>query len=66
VALSPAEVVDRCDVGQEAEALLVAEVRARLDQPSGVDDECRLVVSLLALDETRYSFEGQLATPRIS
>jgi len=66
VALSPAEVVDSRDVGQEAEPLLVAEVRARLDQPSWVDDECRLAVSLLALDETRYSLERQLATPRIS
>jgi hypothetical protein len=66
VALSPAQVVDRRDVGQEAESLLVAEVRASLDQPSGVDDECCLAVRILALDESRYSLEGQLATPRIS
>jgi hypothetical protein len=66
VALSPAEVVDRRDVGQEAEPLLVAEVRARLDEPSGIDDERRFAVRLLTLDEPGDSFERQLATPRIS
>jgi hypothetical protein len=66
LALPPAEVVDRRDVGQEVEALLVPEMRARLDEPSGIDDERRLAVRLLALDEPRDSFESQLATPRIS
>jgi hypothetical protein len=66
VALSPAEVVDRRDIGQEAEALRVAKVGARLEEPRGIDDERDLAVSLLALDEPRDSFERQLATPRIS
>ena len=65
-ALAPAEVVDGRDVGQEVEALLVAQVRARLEEPSGVDDERGLAVRILALDEPRDSFERQLATPRIS
>jgi hypothetical protein len=66
VALPPAEVVDRGDVGQEAEALFVAEVRARLDESSGIDDERRFAVRVLTLDEPWDSFERQLATPRIS
>ena len=63
---APAEVVDGREVGQEVEALLVAEVRAGLDDAGRVDDERRLAVRLLALDEPRDAFEGQLATPRIS
>src|SRR5262245_43533253 len=65
-ALAPAEVVDRRDVGQEVEALLVAQIRTCLDEPGRVDDERRLVVRVLALDKPRDSLEGQLATPRIS
>ena len=66
LALAPAQVVDGRDVGEEVEALLVAEVRARLDEPRGVDDERRLVVRVLALDQAWDALEGQLATPRIS
>ena len=66
LAFAPAEVVDGCDVGQEVEALLVAQVRARLDDPGRVDDERRLAVRVLALYQARYAFEGQEATPRIS
>ena len=66
LALAPTEVVDRRDVGQEVEAFLVAEVGARLDQASGIDDERRLAVRVLALDEPGDSLKGQLATPRIS
>ena len=65
-ALAPVEVVDRCDVGQEVEALLVAQVRARLDETRRVDDEGGLAIRVLALDKPRNPFEGQLATPRIS
>jgi hypothetical protein len=65
-ALAPAEVVDGRDVGQEVEALLVAQVRAGLDETCRVYDERRLAVRVLALDEPRNAFEGQLATPRIS
>jgi hypothetical protein len=64
--LAPAEVVDGRDVGEEVEAFLVTEVGTRLDESRGVDDERRLAVSVLALDEARDAFEGQLATPRIS
>jgi len=64
--LSPAEVVGWRDVGEEVEALLVAEVGARLDEPRGIDDERRLVVRLRALDEPRDALVRQLATPRIS
>jgi hypothetical protein len=67
VASAPAQVVDRRDVGQEVEALLVAQVRARLDDAGGIDDERRLTVRLLALDEAGDALErAQLATPRIS
>jgi hypothetical protein len=66
LALAPAEVVDGRDVREEVESLLVAEVGARLDEPRRVDDERRLAVRVLALDEARNAFEGQLATPRIS
>jgi hypothetical protein len=64
--LAPAEVVDGRDVGEEVEAFLVTEVGTRLDESRGVDDERRLAVSVLALDEARDALEGQLATPRIS
>ena len=66
MAFAPAEVVDGRDVGQEVEALFVAEVRAGLDEASQVDDQRRLAVRLPALDEPGDSLEGQLATPRIS
>jgi hypothetical protein len=66
LARAPAEVVDGRDVGEEVEALLVAEVRAGLDDPGRIDDERRLAVRVLALDEPGNPFEGQLATPRIS
>ena len=64
--LVPAEVVGRSDVGEEAEAVLVAQVAARLDEPRRVDDERRLAVRLLRLDEARDPLVAQLATPRIS
>ena len=66
MALAPAEVIDRGDVGEEVEAFLVAEVGAGLDDPRRVDDERRLAVLVAALDEARNALEGQLATPRIS
>jgi hypothetical protein len=66
LAVAPAQVVDGRDVGEEVEAFLVAEMRAGLDQPGGIDDQRCLAVRLLALDEPWDSFEGQLATPRIS
>src|SRR5437867_12944519 len=66
MALAPAEVVDGRDVGEEVEALLVPEVRAGLDDARRVDDERRLAVRLLALDEPGDSLVSQLATPRIS
>jgi hypothetical protein len=63
---APAEVVGRGDVGQDVEALDVAQVGARLDEPSRVDDERRLAVCLPRLDEAGNALVGQLATPRIS
>jgi hypothetical protein len=63
---APAEVVRGGDVGEEPEPLDVAEVEARLDQASGVDDERRLPVLLLRLDDSRYALVRQDATPRIS
>src|SRR5215210_4109390 len=65
-ALAPVEVVGRCQVREEVEALDVAEMEARLLDPRGIDDERRLAVLLLALDEARDSLEGHDATPRIS
>jgi hypothetical protein len=65
-AVAPAEVIDRRDVGEEVEALLIAEVQAGLDEARRIDDERRLAVRVLALDQPGYPFEGQLATPRIS
>jgi hypothetical protein len=63
---APAEVVGRRDVGQEVEALDVAQVRARLDQPRRIDDEGCLAVRLAGLDEAGDALVGQDATPRIS
>ncbi len=64
--LAPAQVVDGRDVGEEVEPFLVTEVGACFDEPGRVDDERRLSVRVLALDEPGDSLEGQLATPRIS
>src|SRR5215213_9997735 len=65
--LAPAEVVDRCDVGQQIEALDVAEVRAGLDDARRVHDQRRLAEPELRLDEPGNAFvRAQLATPRIS
>ncbi len=63
---APAEVVGGRDVREEVEALLVAEVRARLDEPRGVDDERRLAVRLLRLDEAGHAVEAHEATLRSS
>ena len=51
--LAPAEVVRGGDVAQEVEPLLVAEVRARLDEACRVDDEGRLAECLARLDDAR-------------
>jgi len=64
--VTPAQVVGWRDVGEEVEALLVPEMRARLDEPRRIDDERRLAVRLPAFDEAGDGLEGQLATPRIS
>ena len=65
--LAPAEVVRRCDVGEEVEPFDVAEVEACLPDPGGVDDERRLAVFVLRLDEPGDAFKrAQEATPRIS
>ncbi len=61
-----AEVVGGRDVGEEAEALDVAEVDRGLRQPRGLDDERRLAVRLRDLDQSRGRRVAQLATPRIS
>jgi hypothetical protein len=65
-AVAPAEVVDRRDVRKEVEAFLVAQVQAGLDEARRIDDERRLAVRVLALDQARDSLESQPATPRIS
>jgi hypothetical protein len=65
-AVPPAEIVDRGDVGEEAEALDVAEVEAGFSQPPRVDNKGRLAVLVAALDEAGDALEGQEATPRIS
>jgi hypothetical protein len=66
-ALAPAEVVGRRDVGQDREALLVAEIGTSLDEPRRVDDERGLAVGLSALDQPGNAFvRAQVATPRIS
>jgi hypothetical protein len=64
--LAPAEVVGGRDVGEEVEAELVAQVEAGLDEARRVDDERRLTVGLLRLDQAGYAAEIQEATPRIS
>jgi hypothetical protein len=64
--LPPAEIVRGGDVGEEVEAELVAQVEAGLDEARRVDDERRLAVGLLRLDEARHSLIGHEATPRIS
>src|SRR5215203_1812538 len=56
-ARTPAEVVGRGEVGEEAEALDVTEVETRLHQTRRVDDERRLAVLLLGLDKPRYALE---------
>ena len=53
--LAPAEVVGRGDVGEHVEAFLVAQVRSRLEQPGGIDDERRLAERLARLDEPRHA-----------
>jgi hypothetical protein len=64
--VAPAEVVDRRDVGEEVEAELVAQVRRRLEQPLGRDDDRRLAEGDGLLDEAGYRFERYGATSRIS
>jgi hypothetical protein len=61
---APAEVVHAREVDELVVALLVAEVRARLDDPGGVDDERGLAVCLDRLDDPGYA-GGHSATPRI-
>jgi hypothetical protein len=63
---APAQVVRGADVGEEVEALLVAEVLTSLDQAGRIDDQRRLAVRLLRLNQTRDAFKRQDATPRIS
>ena len=63
---APAEVVSGADVGEEAEALDVAQVQAGLDQAGRIDDQGRLPVLVLRLDQTGNALERQDATPRIS
>jgi hypothetical protein len=48
---APAQVVDRRDVGKDTKAFDVAEMEAGLGQAGRVDDERRLAVLLLGLDE---------------
>jgi hypothetical protein len=64
--LAPAEVVGRRDVREEAEALLVAQVQACLDQPCALDDERRLAVRLDRLYESWDGLVRQDATLLIS
>src|SRR4029079_4840696 len=61
---APAEVVHAREVDELVVALLVAEVRARPDDPGGVDDERGLAVCLDRLDDPGYA-GGHSATPRI-
>jgi hypothetical protein len=62
-AAAPAEVVGRGDVREEDVTLLVPEVLAGLAQAGGLDDERRLAVGLLGLEQPR---NVQDATPRSS
>jgi hypothetical protein len=59
----PAEVVGGGDVGEEGVPLLVPEVLAGLAQARGLDDEGRLSVGLLRLEQP---WDAQEATPRSS
>jgi hypothetical protein len=63
---APAQIVDGADVGEEAEALDVAQVQAGLGQAGRIDDQGRLPVLLLRLDQSGNALERQDATPRIS
>src|SRR6185312_10297324 len=65
-ALAPAEAVGSCDVGEEVEAELVAQVARGLGQARGVDDERRLALRLADLDQPRHAVVVQDATPRSS
>jgi hypothetical protein len=65
-AVSPAQVVDRGDVREEAETLAVAQVQTGLGQARGIDDERRLPVLVPPLYQPWDALEGQDATPRIS
>src|SRR5262249_41713055 len=62
--VAPAQVVDRGQVREEAEALLVAQVLAGLDEPRGIDDERRLAVQHLRLDQAGDAGVAHSATPR--
>jgi hypothetical protein len=62
----PAQVIDGADIGEEVEPLDVAQVQAGLDQASRIDDQGRLAVLLLRLDQSGNALERQDATPRIS
>src|SRR2546421_1016961 len=63
----PPEVVRRREVGEHVEPLLVAQVRARLDEPRGVDDQSRLAIRLPRFDQPGNRLEahvgGRLSLP---
>ena len=61
--LAPAEVVGRGDVGEEVEAVLVAQRRAGLDETCGIDDERRLAERLARLDDAGH--DAYALTPRL-
>ncbi len=61
----PAEVVDAGDVDEDVEPLGVAQVRACLDDPRGVDDERGLSVGLERLGDAGHARRRHSATPRI-
>src|SRR5207237_6647157 len=63
---APAEVVRGGHVREEREALLVVQVRRRLDEALRLDDDRRLVVALLLADVARDVAPGHDATPRTS
>src|SRR5918912_2391435 len=64
--LPPAEVVRRRDVRKEREALLVAEVEGRLDEPLGLDDDGLLAVLVLLPHVAGNVLPAHEATPRTS
>src|ERR671930_1577341 len=64
--LPPAEVVRRGDVGEEGEAVLVAEVERRLDEPVGLDGHRLLAVRLLLRHVAGHVLPAHEATPRTS